>query len=69
MNTVGRLLTETEAAERLAVQPCTLAAWRSRGRYNLAFRRVGRCIRYAEGDIERFLEQRRVGGEDERAGA
>ena len=39
------LLTEDEAAHLLKIQPATLATWRVKGRPNLPFVRVGRCVR------------------------
>lgn len=50
------LLTEDEAAAFLKVQPATLATWRVRGRPNLPFVRVGRCVRYRQQDISAFIE-------------
>lgn len=57
---IGRkLLTQAEAAERLGLKnPNTLAVWRCERRYDLAFIRVGRSIRYDPAEIERFLLSR-----------
>ena len=49
------LLTETEAAQFLNIQPSTLATWRVRGIPHLPFVRVGRCIRYRRQDISLFI--------------
>lgn len=54
------MLTTAEAAEYLGVQPQTLAIWRSSGRYELPFVKVGRCIRYRLADLEKFLDRRTV---------
>jgi len=54
------LLTPEQTAERLGVTIQTLAAWRCTDRYNLAYIRVGRLIRYRESAIEAFLESRTV---------
>lgn len=56
------LLNEDEAAQILTVEPQTLAVWRSTGRYNLPFIRMGRLIRYRRADLEAWLESRVVGG-------
>jgi excisionase family DNA binding protein len=50
------LLTASEAAALLNIQPSTLAAWRVRGYPQLPFVRVGRCIRYRRQDLEAFIE-------------
>lgn len=51
------LLTPAQAAKLLHIQPATLASWRLRGRPELAFVRVGRCVRYRHVDINDFIEQ------------
>ena len=56
------LLNEDEAAQILTVEPQTLAVWRSTGRYNLPFIRMGRLIRYRRADLDAWLESRVVGG-------
>ena len=56
------LLTEREAAARLGLKNHqTLAVWRCTKRYNLAFIRVGRHIKYDAAEIERFLNQNTEG--------
>jgi hypothetical protein len=50
------LLTPAQAAKLLHIQPATLASWRLRGRPELAFVRVGRCVRYRHVDINDFIE-------------
>ena len=54
------LLTESQAAEMLGIKPQSLAVWRCHKRYQLAFIRVGRCIRYRQSACERFLDERTV---------
>ncbi|MBX7075613.1 MAG: helix-turn-helix domain-containing protein [Pirellulales bacterium] len=49
------------AAQYLGVREQTLAVWRSTGRYQLPFTRVGRLIRYRVADLEKFLELHTVG--------
>lgn len=51
------LLTEAQAARRLAVQRQTLAAWRCKKRYPMRFVKIGRMIRYRVDDIEAFLKK------------
>lgn len=53
--TASALLTETEAAALIKVQPATLATWRVRGCPNLPFVQVGRCVRYRKEDITAFI--------------
>ena len=57
-----RRLTDLEAAEYLNVKPATLAVWRSTGRYNLPFVKVGRLVRYRLRDLEQFMARRTHGG-------
>ncbi|MCB1807986.1 MAG: helix-turn-helix domain-containing protein [Candidatus Competibacteraceae bacterium] len=52
------LLTPTETAQALGVQPSTLAIWRTTGRYNLPFVKSGRGVRYKKTDVMDFLERR-----------
>ena len=52
------LVSPIGAAEFLDVQVQTLAVWRTTGRYNLPFVRVGRLIRYRIGDLEKWLADR-----------
>ena len=52
------LLSEHEAAELLTCSPGTLSVWRSTGRYNLPFLKVGRMVRYRRSDLLAWLENR-----------
>ena len=52
------LLDEKQAAERLTVSPGTLAVWRSTGRYNLPFVKVGRMVRYRLSDLDAWVDAR-----------
>lgn len=54
------LYPEPQAAEYLSLKPQTLAVWRSTGRYNLPYIRVGRLIRYRKSDLDRWLRDRTV---------
>ena len=52
------LLDEQAAAALLTVAPGTLGVWRSTGRYNLPFLKVGRMVRYRRADLVAWLEKR-----------
>lgn len=52
------LLNEKQAAELLDTAPGTLSVWRSTGRYNLPFIKIGRKVRYRRADLLAWLEQR-----------
>ncbi len=54
-----RLLTRTEAAAYLGIAPHTLAVWACTRRYPLPFVKVGRCVRYAVSDLDRFILRHR----------
>ena len=50
-----RLLPPGEAADYLGVVENTLSVWRSTGRYNLPYIKVGRLVRYRLSDLQAFL--------------
>ena len=52
------LLNEQEAAQILDTAPGTLSVWRSTGRYNLPFLKVGRSVRYRRADLLAWLDAR-----------
>ena len=52
------LLDEQAAARLLDNSPGTLSVWRSTGRYNLPFIKIGRNVRYRRADLEAWLEKR-----------
>ena len=54
----SQLLDETQAAAKLTVSPGTLGVWRSTGRYNLPFIKVGRMVRYRQSDLDAWLDTR-----------
>ncbi len=54
MQAAQRALTESQAAERLALSPATLRAWRLQDK-GPRFVRLGRAIRYLSGDLDDFL--------------
>ena len=52
------LVDEKEAARFLDNSPGTLSVWRSTGRYNLPFIKIGRNVRYRRADLIAWLEKR-----------
>lgn len=52
------LLDDKEAAEFLDLSPGTLSVWRSTGRYNLPFLKIGRKVRYRRVDLEAWMQKR-----------
>lgn len=48
----SELLDEKAAAEFLTCEPGTLSVWRSTGRYQIPFVKVGRRVRYRRSDLE-----------------
>ena len=52
------LLTPAQTAKALTVTEGTLSVWRSTGRYNLPFVKVGRWVRYRWSDVLAFIESR-----------
>lgn len=46
---------DRDAARVLGVKTSTLAVWRSTGRYDLPYMKVGRLIRYRVSDLADFL--------------
>ena len=57
------LLPPPEAAEYLGVTVRTLSVWRCVGRYNIAFIKVGRLVKYRQSELDAFLSRRTHGGE------
>ncbi|MBL8369621.1 MAG: helix-turn-helix domain-containing protein [Candidatus Accumulibacter sp.] len=52
------LLDEKATAKFLDTSPGTLTVWRSTGRYNLPFIKIGRNVRYRRADLIVWLEKR-----------
>lgn len=52
------LLDESDAANALDVSAGTLSVWRSTGRYNLPFVKIGRRVKYRAADLLEFIERR-----------
>lgn len=57
-DSVRDLLSESQAADLLQVSPGTLSVWRSTGRYNLPFVKIGARVRYRRGDLQAWLDSR-----------
>jgi predicted DNA-binding transcriptional regulator AlpA len=51
----SRLLTETEAAAKLGLEPTTLRRWRWSGD-GPVFRKLGSAVRYHPEDLQAFIE-------------
>ena len=51
------LLDTPQMAALLGVKPATLEVWRSTGRYNLRFVKVGRAVRYRRSEGLRFVAE------------
>jgi predicted DNA-binding transcriptional regulator AlpA len=49
---------DKQAAAALGIKASTLSVWRSTGRYNLPFVKVGRMVRYRISDLAEFLARR-----------
>ena len=60
LDTSDRLLSIADTAELLGVTVGTLNTWRSNKRYDLAYVRVGRCIRYRLSDVLEWINSRTV---------
>jgi predicted site-specific integrase-resolvase len=52
------LLNPEQTADLIKIKKDTLAIWRTTGRYNLKFVKVGRRIFYRRSDIQDWLESR-----------
>ena len=63
----GRLLTPRDAAEYLGLPQNTLAQWRSQRKGPEFFKLGGYLVRYAEEDLNTWLEAQRVKVTDSRS--
>ena len=50
------LLSPKQVAEHFGIAVQTLADWRSTGRHDLPFVKIGRLVRYRESDVQDFLD-------------
>lgn len=56
-----KLLTRAQAAEKLGLQPQTLALWAANRRYDLPMVKLGKgVVRYLEEDVDAFARRHRV---------
>lgn len=51
-------MTSKEAAEYLGINEATLRDWRITGRHRIPFVKIGRSVRYAEGDLKNYIQSR-----------
>jgi excisionase family DNA binding protein len=62
----SNFIDEKTAAAYLGVEPGTLSVWRSTGRYQIPFTKVGRLVRYRTNVLDAWLQTRtRVTGSTE----
>jgi predicted site-specific integrase-resolvase len=54
------LIPPDQAAQTLGISPGTLQVWRSTGRYNLPFVKVGGRVMYRPQDVQAFIERRTI---------
>ena len=52
------LIPPEQTAEILGVSPGTLQVWRSTGRYDLSYVKVGGRVMYRQADVRKFIESR-----------
>jgi predicted site-specific integrase-resolvase len=60
MTSTELLLNTEEVAEMLGIASHTLAVWRSEGRTDLPYIKIGRSVRYEMRDILAYLDAQRV---------
>ncbi len=58
LSEIDYLLTDDEAAKVLGVTRGTLQVWRSTGRYQLPFVKVGRNVRYLKSNLFNWIRER-----------
>lgn len=54
-----KLLPPSEAAEFLGLKASTLSVWRSTGRYDLPFHKIGGRVFYTKKDLKKWLKARK----------
>ena len=59
-NKLDKLLTPEQVANILGVSVNTLNVWRCTKRYNLPYIKPGRCERYRNEDVQRFIKEREI---------
>ena len=55
---LSELLSDKEATKHLGLADGTLCVWRSKGRYNIPFIKIGANVRYRKSDLDTWLESR-----------
>jgi len=55
-NISNKLILPSEASDLLGLSPGTLQVWRSTGRYNLPYVKIGKKVMYRLYDINQFIE-------------
>jgi len=58
---IDKLLTPEEVAEMLGIAIHTLAVWRSEGREDLPYIKVGRRVRYEQIAVSNYVDRQRHG--------
>ena len=58
MNNNITLVNDQDAADILGVSKGTLQVWRSTGRYNIPYIKIGRNVRYRVSDLMKWLDSR-----------
>jgi len=54
----GGLLSDKEASKYLGLADGTLSVWRSTGRYQIPFIKIGANVRYRQSTLDAWLESR-----------
>ena len=55
-STEYELLNDPQATKHLGLASGTLSVWRSKGRYNIPFIKIGANVRYRKSDLDAWLE-------------
>ena len=54
------LMSAKQAAEYLGTAPATLGVWRTTGKYNLPYVKVGYLVKYKRDDLDAFIRARSI---------
>ena len=55
---ISNLLDDHQASKYLGLKKGTLSVWRSTGRYQIPFVKIGSKVRYRQSDLDCWLESR-----------